>query len=63
MEVETEVFDKWHVIVENRKVQWVDHVDIHAVTEDALLPENINFRFANLLAKYLLADLGQLAEL
>ena len=63
MKVEAEVFDKRHVVVEDGEVQRVYHVDVHAVTKDALLPENIDFRFANLFAQYLLANLGQLAEL
>ena len=39
MEFVAEVLDEWHVVVEDGKVKWVDHVDVGVVGEETVFPE------------------------
>ena len=48
--------------MENSKMKWVNHRNVHAIRKNALLAKLVDLLFSNLFAKYFLAHFFELVN-
>ena len=62
MQVIAEVLYQRQVVMENSKMKWVNHRNVHAIRKNALLAKLVDLLFSNLFAKYFLAHFFELVN-